>query len=57
MGLDEWLVGAVVDLYQNYRRSGGDGYAAQVTDTVQRITGRTPRSLDELLGETHAASA
>ena len=33
-GLPEWLVGALVDLYQDYRRSGTDGYAAQVTDTV-----------------------
>jgi hypothetical protein len=34
-GLSEWLAGALVGLYQDYRRSGTDGYAAQVTDTVR----------------------
>jgi hypothetical protein len=38
-------------LYQDYRRSGTDGYAAQVTGTVQQLTGRPARSLDDLLGE------
>jgi uncharacterized protein YbjT (DUF2867 family) len=50
-GLNEWFAGALVGLYQDYRRSGTDGYAAQVTDTVQRITSRRPRSLDDLLSE------
>ena len=50
-GLDDWLVGALVDLFGDYRRSGTDGYAAQVTDTVERLTGRPPRSLDQLLAE------
>jgi uncharacterized protein YbjT (DUF2867 family) len=50
-GLNEWFVGALVGLYQDYRRSGTDGYAAQVTDTVQRLTSRPPRSLDDLLSE------
>jgi uncharacterized protein YbjT (DUF2867 family) len=50
-GLTEWFAGALVGLYQDYRRSGTDGYAAQVTGTVQRLTGRPPRSLDHLLGE------
>jgi uncharacterized protein YbjT (DUF2867 family) len=50
-GLPSWLVGGLVELYQDYRRSGTDGYAAQVTDTVQRLTGRAPRTLDELLAE------
>jgi len=50
-GLDQWFAGALVGLYQDYRRSGTDGYAAQVTDTVQRVTGRPPRSLGGLLGE------
>jgi uncharacterized protein YbjT (DUF2867 family) len=49
--LNEWLVNALVGLYQDYRRSGTDGYAAQVTDTVERLTGRPARSLDGLLGE------
>jgi uncharacterized protein YbjT (DUF2867 family) len=55
-GLGDWLVGALVDLYQDYRRSGTDGYAARVTDTVQRLTGRPPRTLDELLAELPAAT-
>jgi uncharacterized protein YbjT (DUF2867 family) len=50
-GLNEWFANALVGLYQDYRRSGRDGYAAQVTNTVERLTGRPPRSLDNLLGE------
>jgi uncharacterized protein YbjT (DUF2867 family) len=55
-GMGDWLVGALVDLYQEYRRSGTDGYAAQVTDTVERLTGTPPRTLDALLDELPAAS-
>jgi len=47
-GMGEWMVGALVDLYQDYRRSGTDGYAAAVTDTVQRATSRPARSPDQL---------
>ena len=50
-GLSEWFAGALVGLYQDYRRSGADGYAAQVTSTVESLTGRPPRSLDDLLAE------
>jgi uncharacterized protein YbjT (DUF2867 family) len=50
-GLDEWFAGALVGLYQDYRRSGSDGYAARVTDTVERLTGRPARSLEDLLAE------
>jgi len=50
-GLTEWFAGALVGVYQDYRRSGTDGYAAQVTETCQRLTGRPARSLDGLLGE------
>jgi uncharacterized protein YbjT (DUF2867 family) len=50
-GIGEWLAGALVDLYQDYRRSGKGGYAAQVTDTVERIMGRPPRRLEQLLAE------
>jgi uncharacterized protein YbjT (DUF2867 family) len=50
-GLSEWFAGALVGLYQDYRRSGPDGYAAQVTDTVPRLTGRPTRALDDLLAE------
>ena len=56
-GLPEWLTGALVDLYQDYRRSGTDGYAAQVPDTVQRLTGHPPRTLDQLLAEQPAVAA
>jgi uncharacterized protein YbjT (DUF2867 family) len=55
-GLGEWLVEALIELFQDYRRSGTDGYAARVTDTVERLTGRPPRSLDQLLAE-HTAPA
>jgi uncharacterized protein YbjT (DUF2867 family) len=51
LGLNEWMAGALVDLYQDYKRSGTDGYAAQVTDTVTRLTGRPARSLADLLAE------
>jgi uncharacterized protein YbjT (DUF2867 family) len=50
-GLTEWFASALVGLYQDYRRSGTGGYAAQVTDTVERLTGRPSRSLDDLLNE------
>jgi uncharacterized protein YbjT (DUF2867 family) len=50
-GLGDWMVAALVDLFQDYRRSGTDGYAARVTDTIERITGRPPRTLDALLAE------
>ena len=58
-GLTEWFANALVGLYQDYRRSGTGGYAAQVTETIQRLTGRPARSLDDLLGEispTHPAT-
>jgi uncharacterized protein YbjT (DUF2867 family) len=51
-GLNDWFVDALIGLYQDYRRSGTDGYAARVTDTVARLTGRPARSLDDLLRET-----
>jgi len=50
-GLNEWFANALVGLYQDYRRSGTDGYAAQVTDTVERLTGHKARTLDDLLRE------
>ncbi len=50
-GLTPWFAGALVGLYQDYRRSGTDGYAAQVTGTVAELTGREARSLDDLLAE------
>jgi uncharacterized protein YbjT (DUF2867 family) len=50
-GLNAWFADALTGLYQEYRRSGTDGYAAQVTGTVERLTGRPARSLDDLLRE------
>ena len=50
-GLPGWLTDALVELYQDYRRSGPDGYAAQVTGTVYDIIGRLPISLDEALDD------
>lgn len=50
-GLGQWLVGALVDLFRDYRGSGVDGYAAQVTDSVAQITGQAPRTLDQRLAE------
>jgi uncharacterized protein YbjT (DUF2867 family) len=50
-GLTEWFAGALVGLYQDYRRSGTGGYAAQVTGIIQRLTGRPARSLDDLASE------
>lgn len=53
-GMDEWLVGAIVGLGADYRRCGTAGYPARVTRTVQELTGREPRSLDQLLEESWA---
>lgn len=49
-GMGDWLANGLIELFQDYRRSGQDGYAAQVTDAVARLTGRPARGLDELLG-------
>jgi uncharacterized protein YbjT (DUF2867 family) len=49
MGLPGWMVDGLVELYQDYRRSGADGYASAVHDSVQAVTGRPPRTLDQAL--------
>ena len=56
-GLGDWMVDGLVSLFADYRRSGSSGYASQVTDTVKRLTGREPRSLDTLLSEVAPAGA
>jgi uncharacterized protein YbjT (DUF2867 family) len=56
-GLQQWLVDGLANMFEDYRRSGPDGYAAQATETVQRITGRPARSLDALLAEWRAVTA
>jgi uncharacterized protein YbjT (DUF2867 family) len=50
-GLNRWFADALIELYQDYRRSGLDGYAAQVTDTVREVTGAPPRTLEQALSE------
>jgi uncharacterized protein YbjT (DUF2867 family) len=50
-GLSQWFADALVGLYQDYRHSGTDGYAAQVTNAIEQVTGRPPRTLDDLLRE------
>ncbi|HSS09764.1 MAG TPA: NmrA family NAD(P)-binding protein [Acidimicrobiales bacterium] len=50
-GLGDWMVTGLVELYQDYQRSGRDGYAAKVTDQVEAITGHPARSLDALIDE------
>ena len=50
-GLNQWLTHALVELYQDYRRSGRDGYAAQVHATVFDVTGTKPRTLETALAE------
>jgi uncharacterized protein YbjT (DUF2867 family) len=57
LGLDRWFVNALVGLYQDYRRSGTGGYASVATDTVERVTGARPRSLDGLLSESEQSAA
>jgi len=56
-GLPGWLTDALVELYQDYRRSGTDGYAARVHGTVVDITGTEPISLDEALDEVQPEAA
>lgn len=55
-GIGEWMASGLVELFQDYRRSGEDGYAAQVTDAVAQLTGRPARSLDQMLTEQPIAS-
>ena len=50
-GLGDWMVESLVNLFADYRRSGTDGYAAQMSETVERFTGRPARTLDQLLSE------
>jgi uncharacterized protein YbjT (DUF2867 family) len=50
-GLDPWMSESLVELFQDYRGSGVDGYASVVTDTVQRLTGRPARTLEAMLEE------
>jgi uncharacterized protein YbjT (DUF2867 family) len=50
-GLNQWMTDALIELYQDYRRSGTDGYAAQVFGTVKAVTGTEARSLAQFLAD------
>jgi hypothetical protein len=45
------MTDALIELYQDYRRSGADGYAARIHDTVQAVTDVPPRTLDQVLAD------
>ena len=48
-GLGDWLVESLISLFGQYRRSGTDGYAAQVSDTVRQLTGQPAHTLEDVL--------
>ncbi len=50
-GLNRWMTDALIELYQDYRRSGADGYAARIHDTVQAVTDMPPRTLGQILAD------
>jgi uncharacterized protein YbjT (DUF2867 family) len=50
-GMDAWLAEATIGLFADYRRSGPFGYAAAVTESVERLTRASPRTLDGLIAE------
>jgi uncharacterized protein YbjT (DUF2867 family) len=50
-GLGEWMVESLVNLYDDYRQSGADGYASRVSDSVSKLVGRPARTVDQLLAE------
>jgi uncharacterized protein YbjT (DUF2867 family) len=50
-GLDRFMANGLAEMFEDYQRSGTAGYAARVTDTVERLMGHAARSLDGLLAE------
>ena len=50
-GLNRWMTDALIELYQDYRRSGANGYAAQAASTVPEVTGRPARTLAQALAD------
>jgi uncharacterized protein YbjT (DUF2867 family) len=50
-GLQRWMVDGLIELYQDYRRSGSEGYAAQLSDGVEAVTGKPPRTLEQALAD------
>jgi uncharacterized protein YbjT (DUF2867 family) len=55
-GLHRWMADALIELYQDYRRSGQHGYAAHVSDSARTITGQAPRTIDQALTDDLAAT-
>ena len=43
------MTDALIELYGDYRRSGPNGYAAQISPTVSELTGAPARTLDQAL--------
>jgi hypothetical protein len=52
-GLPRWHTGAAIDLYVALER----GVQGLMTDTVERMTGKKPRTLEAFLKEAAAAFA
>ena len=52
MGMPAWLAEGMITLYHMFKANGA---TAQALDTVERITGRTPRTLAAYLNENEAA--
>ena len=43
MGMNEWFINIALELFDNYRK----GYASQVYDAVESITGKKPISFSQ----------
>lgn len=50
-GLNEWFASGLIELYQNYRRSGTDGYASALHLAPYEAAGVKPRTLDQFLAD------
>jgi len=50
-GVQRWMADALIELYRDYRRSGQDGYAAQLHGGVHAVTGQAPRTLAQALAD------
>jgi hypothetical protein len=47
MGLNEWFINIALELFDNYRK----GYASQVSDAVESITGSKPISFAQFASD------
>lgn len=52
MGMSPWVAEGLVTLYHHFK---ANGYSALTLDTVERVTGRAPRTLDAYIQENLAA--